>query len=277
MQIDPFFQVPQHCVNTSKGPVELPVLYKEGDYSIALFCTLRKSVEAQLAGTSFVPAMTFGHYAVVGLVMANFTLCSEAPYCMTSLAIPVSRQQGFRPVSPWRELFSKADQRHMGFYLVNCTSSSPHMAAVSREIWGHPKSHSIVSMALNKASLNCRVECAERRQTLLQFKGTGLRFWKVRPISFTMFSILGNQVMRSILDTRAPYNVHIPYGFRLQLGVDHPSTRPFRKLGLDGKRPLAVMSTSYFQGRFNEGVAIEELSAAADTCKFPLSSGTFRV
>ncbi len=71
MQIDPFFQVPQRSVNTSMGAVEVPVLYKEGDYSIALFCTLRERVEALLAGTSFVPAMTFGRYAIVGLVMAN--------------------------------------------------------------------------------------------------------------------------------------------------------------------------------------------------------------
>ena len=50
MQIDPFFQVPQRSVNTSMGAVEVPVLYKEGDYSIALFCTLRERVEALLAG-----------------------------------------------------------------------------------------------------------------------------------------------------------------------------------------------------------------------------------
>lgn len=281
MQIDPFFQVPQRSVNTSMGAVEVPVLYKEGDYSIALFCTLRERVEALLAGTSFVPAMTFGRYAIVGLVMANFTLCSATPYSIASLAVPVSRLRGFRPISPWRELFSKADQRHMGFYLMNCHTSSPRMVAVGREVWGHIKFPSRVEMSLHKATLNCRVECMEGNIPLLQFGGYGPRIGQIRPMGFNMFSILNDQVMRSILDTRAPYDVRFPFGFKLQLGAEHPTTLPLRKLGLNGKRPLAVISTDRFQGRFNEGVVIETLEhphpGPATATRGRLSGGSLQV
>ncbi|MBA53609.1 MAG: hypothetical protein CMK89_04075 [Pseudomonadales bacterium] len=260
MQIDPFFQVPQRTMETSSGPVEVPVLYKEGDYSVALFCTRLHRAQALLRNTSLRPAMTFGDYAIVSLVMARFTHCSESGYSIAALAVPVSRCQGFQPVSPWRELFSRPDQRHMGFYLVNCPTDSLRMMHVGRELWGHPKTPAHIDLQLEKSGLLCKVECMETQQPLFEFSGWGPKVWKMRPLGFNMFSILNNQMMRSILETSSPFDVHLPLSFRLKLGAgDHPTTRPMRKLGLDGKRPLAVISTNLFQGRFNEGVVIEEL------------------
>ncbi|MEE2731183.1 MAG: acetoacetate decarboxylase family protein [Pseudomonadota bacterium] len=268
MQIDPFFQVPRRTLDTSSGPLEVPVLYKEGDYSIALFCAHRQRVEALLNASatqsSLTPAMTFGPYAIVSLVMANFTHCSDADYSVAGLAVPVSRRRGFQPVSPWRELFRRADQRHMGFYLVNCPADSLRMINVGREIWGHPKTPARIDLQLDQNSLRCRVDCLQYNQPLFEFSGWGPRFWQIRPLGMNLFSILNQQMIRSILDVRSPFNLHLPFGFRLQLAPgDHPTTRPMRKLGLDGKRPLMVISTNQFQGRFNEGVVIEELGQAA--------------
>lgn len=261
MQIDPFFQVPRRQVDTASGPVEVPVLYKEGDYSVALFCAHRSRVQALLEGTHLTPAMTFGKYAIVSLVMAKFTHCSETAYSVAALTIPVSRSMGFKPVSPWRELFSRADQRHMGFYLVNCPTDSLRMMEIGREVWGHPKTPAFIDMSLEHSRLHCQVECMETQQPLFEFSGQGPRVWQMQPMGFNMFSILDNQIIRSILETRSPFKVHLPFGFRMKLGPqDHPTTRPMRKLGLNGKRPLLVISTDLFQGRFNEGVVVEDLS-----------------
>lgn len=261
MQIDPFFQVPQRTLETASGSVEVPVLYKEGDYSMALFCTHRHRAQALLRHTGLRPAMTFGNYAIVSLVMAKFTHCSESNYSIAALAVPVSRSQGFQPVSPWRELFSRADQRHMGFYLVNCPTDNLRMMHIGREVWGHPKCPANIDLELESSGLQCQVQCMQTQQPLFEFAGRGPKVWKMQPLGFNMFSILNDQMIRAILEIRSPFSVHLPFGFRLKLNTtDHPITRPMRKLGLDGKRPLVVISTNLFQGRFNEGVVIEDLN-----------------
>lgn len=260
MQIDPFFQVPQHPVHTSVGMVNLPVMFKEGDYSLALFGTRRERVEALLEDTSFVPAMTLGPFALVALVMANFNICSEAPYSIAASAVPVSRRDGFQPISPWRELFNRPDQRHMGFYQLNCPINNLRMMSVGAEVWGHPKTPADIHFELNRDSMNCSVHCMHENRPLMQFAGRGRRFWRIAPMGFNIFSIRNQQVIRSILDTRSPYNVHLPFGYRLTLGdCDHPAINPLRQLGLDGKRPLVLLSSDQFQGRFNEGTVIEEM------------------
>lgn len=259
MQIDPFFQVPQHPVQTSVGPVNLPVLFKEGDYCVALFTARRKALESLLEGTSFAPAMTLGPYGTVAMVMANHNICSEVPYSIVTFAIPVSRVCGFQPVSPWRELFSRPDRRHMGFYMLNCQVNNLRMNAVGAEVWGHKKCPSNIDLDLDRSHLNCSVESMMDRTPLMRFSGKGFRFWRIPAMGFNMFSIRNNQVIRSILEVRSSFNVHQPFGFKLTLGKeDHPVINPLRDLGLDGKRPLVLLSSNRFQGRFNEGTVIEE-------------------
>lgn len=278
MQIDPFFQVPQHPVHTSAGVVNLPVLYKEGDYCVALFTAPRAKVEALLQGTHLTPAMTFGPYATVAMVMSNFNICSEAPYSVVAFAIPASRERGFQPVSPWRELFARPDQRHMGFYMLNCPVNSLRMMAVGREVWGHPKSPASIQLELNDSRLDCAVDCMERGTRLLRFSGSGMRFWRIGPLGFNLFTVRNHQLVRSIIDTRSPFNVHVPFNFKLQLGAeDHPITNPLRQLGLDGKRPLALISSNEFQGRFNEGTVIEDLDSPQPLTKLRPAATTLRV
>lgn len=278
MQIDPFFQVPQHPIQTSMGTVNLPVLFKEGDYCIALFTAPRKRVEALLEGTSFAPAMTLGPFATVGLVMAKHSICSEEPYSVASFAIPVSRLQGFQPVSPWRELFFRPDQRHMGFYMLNSQVNNLRMSVAGAEVWGHPKCTSNIELNLDKSRMDCRVDCMTKGTHLMRFSGKGFRFWSIPAMGFNLFSIRGNQVIRAILEVRSSFTVHLPIGFKLTLGdQDHPVINPLRELGLNGRRPLVVLSSNRFQGRLHEGVVIEDLSSDNTLPPAQIMSSTLRV
>lgn len=280
MQIDPYFQIPQRPVATTRGPVQLPMFFKEGDYVLALFLARRDRVQHLLADSSFTPAMVLGRYAVVSLVMANFNVCSDRPHAIASLAVPVCRKHGFQPVSPWRELFNRADQRHMGFYLLHCLTDDDHSMVVSREIWGHQKSMADIDLQLNGGRLNCQVREYGAGQPLLAFGGVGPRLGRLRPLSFTMFSWRKHQLLRSILDSRFPLDCRFALGFRLYLGdQDHPAINDFRTLGLNGKRPLVLLSSDCYQGRYDEGTVIEELQEAKPSSHRlrPLAGSSLRV
>lgn len=260
MQIDPFFQVPQHTVSTSIGNVLVPVLLKEGDYNIALFTVDRDRTQDLLENTGMAPAWVLGNKTIAVLVMADFTVCSVRPYRMISLSLPVTRQQGFQPIAPWKEVFSRADQRHMGFYLASSTVDNVQMTKVGAEIWGHPKSHANIEYDLKGSHIECNASCSYSGEDLLRFSGSGMRFFRIPSLSYNMFSLVGNQLQRALLNTRGMYNVHLPMGFRLQVGNGNQlMTQQLRQLNLNGKRPLIVLSTSQFQGRYNEGATVEQV------------------
>ena len=260
MQIDPFFQVPQHPISTSVGQVQLPVLLKEGDYCVSLFMVDRSKLKTDLAPLGMKPAWVLGKKAIVVLVMADFTVCSVSPYRMISLSYPVVRQQGFQPVSPWREVFSEADERHMGFYLASSHVDSVYMSKVGSEVWGHPKSHANIDYDLNGKHIHCTATCSASGDNIMRFSGKGTRFFRIPSLNYTMFSVLKKQVKRALLNTRGMYDVHIPMGFKLEIGnAQHLMSQQMANIGLNGKRPLIVLSTKQFQGRYHEGTVVEEI------------------
>lgn len=263
MQIDPFFQVPQHAVMTSLGEAQLPLLFKEGDYSIFLFVVSKRKVESLLQGTGLRPAVTFGNRTFVALVMGHYSITSYKPFRFASLAISVERQFGFRPTSPWKEIFSRPDHRHMGFYFLNSLLDNQDMVTMGKEIWGFPHSFGGIQLAIEESRVRSLVECAHTRKTLFGLDSAGLRFWRMSALEFTMFSVRGNHILRTLFNTRCNLDLSLPLRFRLRLGDgQHPMVENLRLLGLDNRRPLLCLNTHQFQGRIHEGSVVENLDDA---------------
>ena len=263
MQIDPFFQVPQHAVMTSLGPAQLPLMFKEGDYSIFLFVVSKHKVESLLQGTGLRPAVTFGNRTFAALILGHYSITSFKPFRFASLAISTEREFGFRPTSPWKEIFSRADHRHMGFYFLNCLLDNQEMVTMGREIWGFPQSFSNIQLAIEASRSRSHVECAHTRKSLFGLDSVGLRFWRMSALEFTMFSVRGNQILRTLFNTRCDLDMSFPLRFRLHLGDgQHPMVQNLRLLGLDKRRPFVCLSTNQFQGRIHEGSVVENLDEA---------------
>jgi len=263
MQIDPFFQVPQHAVMTSLGEAQLPLLFKEGDYSIFLFVVSKRKVESLLRGTGLRPAITFGNRTFAALVLGHYSITSYKPFRFASLAISAERQFGFRPTSPWKEIFSRADQRHTGFYFLNSLLDNQDMVTMGKEIWGFPHSFGDIQLAIENSRIRSHVECAHSRKTLFGLDSLGLRLWRMSALEFTMFSVRGRQILRTLFNTRCTLDMSLPLQFRLRLGDSpHPIVQNLRLLGLDNRRPLLCFSTHQFQGRIHEGSVVENLDDA---------------
>jgi hypothetical protein len=260
MQIDPFFQVAQHPIEIPSGTAYLPVFLKEGDYSIFLFLVDNHKVSSLLQNTRLKSAITVGNKTFVALLMGHYTSCSVRPFRFAGLAVAVEREQGFRPVSPWKEIFSRADRRHMGFHFIDCTVDSVEMLAVGKQAWGYALSMANIDYSLEKSIIQSHVQCTHSNQTLFNLHYHGFRFWRIKSMDYTMFSIRDQQIIRSHFPTRCTFDTGIPLAFRLQAGdSNHSMVRNITTLGLDRKRPLLCLSTNYFQGRIDEGSAVENL------------------
>ena len=261
MQIDPFFQVPLHSHGTSAGNIELPILLKEADATIALFVCERERVENQLEGTGMQPALVFGRHALVAICLYNFENSNIGPHRIALLAVPVWRRQGFRPISPWRELFAHADKRHMGFHMLSTMTDSKLCETSGRELWGFPHQMSHIDFHLNHSRLQCRV--SNGAQTIMELSGTGFPMARIKSLDFNMFSVRQQELLRTLLVTRGHFNVQFPLGYRLRAGsTTYSLTRQLQELKLDGKHPLVLISSTDFQGRMQEGVAVEQLQAS---------------
>lgn len=257
MQIDPFFQVPLHSHPTSRGAVELPVLLKEGDCVNALFLCQLDRVRQQLEGTGLEPALTLGQQTLVSLVMFDFVQTSIGPYRTLVLSVPVWRESGFRPRSPWRELFVAADHRHMGFYTLCAPSNTLASTTSGRELWGLPKTLSRIDFMLDGARMGCRV--SNGVQPVAEFSGRGARIAPAPCLDFNLFSIHQNRLLRTLIHTRGQFHCHNPLGFRLTVGdVQHPLAQTLNALGLHGRRPVLLLGSTNFQGRMQEGVMVEQ-------------------
>ncbi|AUM12128.1 hypothetical protein [Ketobacter alkanivorans] len=262
MQIDPFFQIPQHTLETPSGPAELPILLKEGDYSVFLFMVDKPLVDELLQRTGLRPAMNLGKKTFLALVMGHYSSCSVAPFSFVSLAVSVEREQGFRPTSPWRELFSRADRRHMGFHFLSCPVDNVRLSSVGKLAWGFPHSVSHISYRQEGSSIQAVARCAESNETFLQVRSKSLPFFRIDSMDFTMFSVLDNKIIRTLFPTRCKFTLNVPISFKLRTGdSQHPMSNIIRKLNLENKKPFLCLSTPCFQGRIDTGIVVEDLDS----------------
>ncbi|HVL02260.1 MAG TPA: acetoacetate decarboxylase family protein [Dongiaceae bacterium] len=265
MQIDPFFQVPQHTHPTSAGEVQLPLLFKEADAVLAMFLCDLDRVKQQLEGTGLEPALVIGRQAIVILAIYDFLQSTIGPYRSVPLTIPVWRDKGFRPISPWRELFQRADKRHMGYYMVSAATNTALSYTTGRELWGFPKHMARIDYQQQRSRLGCRVYVGD--EPLLEFGGIGFPIsWNMQ-LDSNMFSIRQDQLLRTLVNTRGRFRAYFPMGYRLHVGDrEHPFTQTARVLGLHGKRPLAVVTSSDYQGRMDEGAVVEKRQPVTTGC-----------
>lgn len=260
IQIDPFFQVPLYSQDFSRGEVQLPILVQDGNALYCQFFAPRDRVSELLQNKPLDPAFVFGKKALVGLVVYEHLQTTVGRYTNMNLVIPVNRQTGFKRPSSWQEIRMNGDRRHMGFHVTDSTLNNPVMLAAGREIWGYPKSLAQLSARFDGARIHAECNDFDGRHGIARLVGYGPRLMRFPSLELTMFTFKGNELLRSLINTRGHFQLHWPFGFRLQVGDSrHPLAERLRFLGLDNARPFAVFSCTDYQARMNAGVTVDIL------------------
>lgn len=256
---DPFFAVPTTKTTTSAGEVELPILYYDDSNVFALFTADPDGVAAKLAGTGLIPALRIGRRPVVAIGLYEYRQTSIGSYNEVGVGILVypERYKRSRSVTGWTQLLRHPDRRDQGAYIIDLPVTTEAARAAGSEIWGYPKFVTPISFALGGGRFSSVVEDPDDGSTIMEFSGRARPVLPTPPLPLVLYSRREGVMLRTHVDLRNGTRAHLPGGIRLQVGQSrHRMAINLRELGLEGARPLVVVSTTRFQSRLNAGAAI---------------------
>jgi len=259
---DPFFAVPTTTHTTSAGKVDLPILYYDGSNVVALFAAEADAVAAHLDGTGLEPALHIGTKPAIALALYEYRQTAIGSYNEVGVAIPVyPKGKGTAlPLAGWTQLFRRPDQREQGMYIIDLPVTTQIACAAGREFWGYPKFVTPISFTLGGGRLSCCVEDPEDGSTIMEISGAAVSSLPVPALPLVLYSMRDGELVRATVEPRGGMRAHLPSGMRLKVGSSHHRmAENLRDLGLDGARPIAVLSTTRFQSRLNAGVPIKTM------------------
>lgn len=257
---DPFFQVPRTEFRTREGTVELPILYYDATALYAFFLPERTRVEALLAGTGLVPALTVGNRALAAMACFEYRDTSVGVYNEVGLAVAVCRDGEQLALNGWRDLLATLQQpeaRHVAFHILDLPVTSAAANAAGREIWGYPKFVTDIPFSLKGRAFDCSVMLPGTHIPVMQLAGRLGPSVPVGPLSLTLLSFRDADLVRATVNARGACRLALPGSIRLSAHDNkHSLGQHLHALGLDGAAPVAVMWTHAFQSRLNEGVTL---------------------
>ncbi len=254
---DRFFDVPRTTATTTCGPVELPILYRDVSNLIAMFRARRSAVEDLLAGTGLVPALGFGGDAMVALSYYEYRDTSVGTYNEVGLAAFVRPASTPAPRLPIADLYRRVGARTIGAYVIDLPVTTAIANAAGRELWGYPKFVTDISFHLDRRHFESAIDDPDGTAPIAVLAGRLGVGVPAPPMSLVTFSVRQGDLVRTHIDVRGRVRARGPGQLHLDVGGSHhPMAERLRGLGLDGARPLAVMTTDRFQSRLNAGVVV---------------------
>ncbi|MFY9478569.1 MAG: acetoacetate decarboxylase family protein [Aquabacterium sp.] len=260
---DPFFDVPATTVQTSTGPVQLPILYRRTRNLNAFFMVPTERVNrvlVQKGAGALSPGCQIGGRALVALACYDYQDTSIGPYREIGLAVPVL-PPGVRPtLRHWLQTLTDVDSpsRQLGFHVLHLPVDTEAACAAGREIWGLPKF--VTPIAYEDTPGQARIVLHDPRHpyradlAILRLEGrlgAGLPGPSVSPL---LYSHHEGQWLRTPVRVRGGGQAHVRPALRLRTGGSaHPMAQVIRELGLDGARPWLAMATERFQSRLPAG------------------------
>ena len=224
-----------------------------------MFRARRAAVEELLAGTGLVPALGFGGDATVALSYYEYRDTSVGPYNEVGLAAFVRPASAPAPRLPITDLYRRVAARTIGAYVLDLPVTTPIANAAGRELWGYPKFVTPISFHLDRGRFESAIDDPEGAAPIAVLAGRLGLGVPAPAMSLVTFSVRHGDLVRTHIDVRGRVRARGPGELRLDVGGSrHPMADRLRRLGLDGARPLVVMTTDRFQSRLNAGVVIAE-------------------
>ncbi|MCC6555653.1 MAG: acetoacetate decarboxylase family protein [Polyangiaceae bacterium] len=258
MSKEAFFNVPRTVRETSEGPVELPILYRDVTNVLALFLAPREGAEEVLAGTGLRPGVRVGDRVLVGLSFYEYRDTSIGSYNEVGTAVFVVRaDERPRRLAPVELLLPPAWRRG-AVWVVDLPVTTPAADAAGRELWGYPKFVTEIPFRLDGRRFDASVLDPDGSGPIVTLGGELGPGVPAPPISLVTYSRLGGRLVRTHVDVRGLQTAHARGSVRLRVGASkHRMAAHLRALALDGAVPLLVMRTDRFQSKLHGGTVVE--------------------
>lgn len=256
MQNDPFFQFPRESRATPAGAVELPIFYYDTTAVLAFFRADAAAARALLP-EGLELAVEAGGHTIAGLALYEYRDTSVGRYNEVGLALPVYQAGSGRPRRRWQDLFARSDERALGFHILDLPVTTELANAAGRALWNFPKFVTRIPFRLTPGRLDCEVRAPNGGGAIMTLAGTTRALLPLPSIDLVLYSEMHGQWLRTLVNTRGGMRLHASGTVRLAVGAaHHPMAQRLRELGLDGARPLALLSSTAFQSRLNAGAVV---------------------
>ncbi len=264
---DTFFDVPLKKFQTSRGAVDLPILYQDYSYVHFTFWADHQKAAAKLADTAFAPCRFFQGKALVSVSFFEYRACAIGPYNEVAVCVFAQPRGTERPGPFLPQLFLRAARDWtMGAYVVDLPVTTEIACAGGRDVWSYPKF--VTSIAIHREGTRFRgvVVDPDLAEPLLTMDGTiGTLGLPVRLSNASLISYTTHQgaPLRIRHDVDARYRVNLGFSGALQVNGKsrHVMARNLVDMGLEGKKPFLVMHCDRARMILNEGVPIEARTA----------------
>lgn len=208
----------------------------------------------RLNGTGLVPALKFGNSYMVAVALIRYDACDLGNYNEVIVAIPSIPVHVKPPISSWFDLVGSLKNRKVGQHIIHIPVTSEFSRAAGEELWGYPKIVAPVEHLFNHSSVHSKVFDTVSKELIMEVKGElgfGIPFI---PLSLLTYSFVDGKLFRTPVKVRGAMKLRLNHTLRLKIGSStHPMANDLRLLGLDGKKPLIVLSTEKFQSVFYKG------------------------
>lgn len=232
-----FAGIEQHPVETSAGPCDLPILYRDASL-LGLFYRVPPDTAAALLPAALEPMVILGK-ALAFLCAFEYRETTVGVYNEIGLAIQ-AKPRGERPslLAMARDLGSAPDQ---GLHVVNLPVTTEAARAAGVDIWGYPKY--VTGITCEFAPDALRVEL-DGEFTLTMGRSNGP---SAAGLPFVTWSVRAGRLIRTVI----PVGHRVRYGggrsVQLRVDGDGPTARNLRALGLADRRPMAAFRTDHMR------------------------------
>jgi acetoacetate decarboxylase len=227
-----FAGIKQNKVTTSVGPVELPILYRDGSLLAVGYRVDPAFVRSVLGDLSLEPLVTLGR-ALAVLSMFEYRDTSIGPYNEIGISVLV-RRAGTAP-SPWRLLRDPRKEEDAGMYVVNLPVTSPVAWAAGVELWGYPKYVTGIDTDFRPDGVRVTLE---KEFVLTHSRRPGIEIDGAPMITYT---IRKNRLIRTITEVGHRMRFGGARTVELKIIGDGPTAATLRALGLHAARPAFAL------------------------------------
>jgi hypothetical protein len=259
---DNFLNIPVSTVESSLGPIDLPIFYRDYAFAHFFFWINYERALSKLSGTIFQPCRFINRKAGVVLSFFKYNDSAIGPYNEVALSILCHPNASPRPGPFIPQLMMDAKKWSMGAYVINLPVTTEIANVAGRELWGYPKFVTGIISDLKGKRFKGVVNDPHLKAPLLSLEGSiGLLGPVVRlsKASFISHTIHNGTPLRILTDVEARFKVNL--GFSSTVNVNeksrHIMAQDLRDLGMDGIKPLLALSCEKARMVLHPGELIE--------------------
>lgn len=225
--------VTQTPTPTSKGPCDLPILYRDASQIGLFFHAPLANAEALLEGTSLEPWPVLGR-AVCAIYAWEYRDSTVGRYNEVGLGIQV-RQRGTSPslVGLVRDMSAQPEQ---GIWVLNLPVTTPEAFAAGVEIWGYPKYVTPIETRFDDGGASVRLGDE------LELSVPRLRGPKTPSFPVVTFTAREKRLLRTVIQTDCSSRWGSGIGSQIRLIGEGPTAASIRRLTADGSAPRPMMA-----------------------------------